>query len=155
MENLIPGGAGLHATHGARRQAHSPRPYSVARHAVAAVASHRPGVASPARPCHSLQSPRRLQPQEVYEMQHPRRGGKDGGKFKEMHLTRQTSDFSPLRMAGAWLRGWVNEYKEYIISKLETRHISLKYVGLIDTVDCRWLVLWQKLLCQIFNEWSP
>ncbi|CAL1173281.1 unnamed protein product [Cladocopium goreaui] len=66
--------------HGARlRQAHSPRPYSVARHAVAAVtATHHPqrtGVASPAvaaRPCHSLQSPRRLQPQEVYEMQHPR-----------------------------------------------------------------------------------
>ena len=43
-----------------------------------------PGVASPAvaaRPCHSLQSPRRLQPQEVYEMQHPRRWGWDGWDF--------------------------------------------------------------------------
>lgn len=62
--------------HGARiRQAHSPRPYSVARHAVAAVTAtqHPPGVASPAPRGHALQSPRRLQPQEVYEMQHPRR----------------------------------------------------------------------------------
>eukprot|EP00434_Breviolum_minutum_P020916 symbB.v1.2.018454.t1/scaffold1471.1/size116838/2 len=61
--------------HGARiRQAHSPRPYSVARHAVAAVTAtqHPPGVASPAPRGHALQSPRRLQPQEVYEMQHPR-----------------------------------------------------------------------------------
>ena len=60
--------------HGARlRQAHSPRPYSVARGAVAAMtAVAAPRVASPG-PCHSLQSPRRLQPQEVYEMQHPRR----------------------------------------------------------------------------------
>jgi len=87
------GGQPLHfrspGLHGARlRQAHSPRPYSVARHAVAAVtATHHPqrtGVASPAvaaRPCHSLQSPRRLQPQEVYEMQHPRRWGWDGWDF--------------------------------------------------------------------------
>ncbi|CAK8987085.1 unnamed protein product [Durusdinium trenchii] len=54
--------------HGARlRQAHSPRPYSVARHAVATVTGHPRAFASPL-PGYTLQSPRRLAPQEVYEM---------------------------------------------------------------------------------------